>query len=112
MKKLTACCVFALCAFPAFAATPSAGSNEVRELGHINGVALACRQEATMKHIKDGLDRILPKTADTTYDEIFRAAIQESFIKHQKSKAPCPDEAKVKPGIDKLLAQLRQALGR
>jgi hypothetical protein len=97
-------------AAPIFAATP-AGEHEVRELGKINGVALACRQQTTMNHVTQELEKSLPKTSDTTYDEIFKTAMQQSLIQHQKTNAPCPDEVALRPKIDVLFKQLRQALG-
>ncbi|MDR1888778.1 MAG: hypothetical protein LBQ81_05280 [Zoogloeaceae bacterium] len=112
MKKVIVACtlVSLLFAVPAFAATP-AGGDAVKELGKINGVALACRQQTTMNRITQELEKTLPKTADITYDQIFKDAMQQSLIQHQKTNAACPNETAVKPQIDALFKQLRQARG-
>ncbi|GHT93499.1 hypothetical protein AGMMS49545_12940 [Betaproteobacteria bacterium] len=112
MKKAIFVCALIPLSFAVSASAAPAGNLEVTELGKISGVALACRQSTTMDRITEEKDRILPQTTDTTYDEIFKNALQQGLIQHQTSNAACPDEAAVKPRVDELFKQLRQALRR
>jgi hypothetical protein len=110
MKKVIFACALVPLLFAAPASAAPAGTFEVTELGKINGIALACRQSETMDRINLEKETILPQTTDTTYDEIFKTAMQQGLIQHQKSNAACPDEATLKLQIDELFKQLRQAL--
>ncbi|MDR3054290.1 MAG: hypothetical protein LBU53_02660 [Zoogloeaceae bacterium] len=112
MKKVIFVCALVPLLFAVPASAAPLGANEVEELGKVNGVALACRQSTTMNRVTEELEKTLPKTTDTTYDEIFKTAMQQGLIQHQKSNAACPDEVALKPRIDELFKQLRLALGR
>lgn len=96
-------------AWPALAAPP--GIEEVRALGDINGVALACRQEGILQRIRTDLDATLGTVRDIAYDEAFKTSIEKSFLQHQASKAPCPAPEGLMPGIDALFKKLRAAVG-
>lgn len=111
MKKVIFTCALVPLLFAAPVSAAPAGNLELTELGKISGVALACRQSTTLDRITEEKNRILPQTADITYDEIFKTAMQQGLIQHQNSKAACPNEAALKPRIDELFKQLRQALG-
>ncbi|MDR3352817.1 MAG: hypothetical protein LBO00_07465 [Zoogloeaceae bacterium] len=110
MKKQWFVPVFMLAFSSAILAAPLPGSEEVRALGDINGVALACRQEAILERIRTELDVVLSAKRDIGYDEIFKAAIEESFLRHQNSRAPCPEAESATPKIDTLFKRLRATL--
>lgn len=68
-----------------------AGVAEVRELGRINGLALACSQGEAAARIKNILIQHAPKTR--RYGEAFEQATQEAFLSQGEKPVACRDGA-------------------
>ncbi len=92
MKSLVSliCCV--ILSSGAFAAeVEPAGVAEVRELGRLNGLALACSQMESAGRIKNILIQYAPKTR--RYGEAFEEATQHSFLAQGARPEPCREGA-------------------
>ncbi|MDR3323692.1 MAG: hypothetical protein LBS89_05770 [Zoogloeaceae bacterium] len=111
-KPLSLCAVaLALCvSSPVPAASSAAEIHAIQELGRISGVAQACRQADIITRIRHELDTTLAKSESRQTEETFVEAVKASFLEHQQKNAPCPKPEQVTPKIDKLFAELRQAL--
>lgn len=74
-------------------ADPVAIAAAVRELGGINGVALACGQKEVVTRAKTLMIMRVPKTRE--YGEIFEKATNDGFLTQSVSKGSCPGRASV-----------------
>jgi hypothetical protein len=106
---------FALCslgfALSAAAADSSsdAGLAEVRELGQLNGRALACSQTTAVSRIKAIMIQHAPKSR--RYGEAFEVATNEAFlIQVKKDQGACQDSAALISQADALAARLQTAV--
>lgn len=79
------------CATAQAAEIEPAGVAEVRELGRINGLALACSQGEAAARIKNILIQHAPKTR--RYGEAFEQATQEAFLSQGEKPVACRDGA-------------------
>lgn len=64
-----------------------AGRTEIRELGRLNGHALACGQQESAARIKALMIAHAPKTRD--YGSTFEDATSESFLELSKDTGAC-----------------------
>lgn len=110
MKRffLLSCCLFSTAA--AFAADPPepAGVAEVRELGRLNGVALACSQADAAARIKKLLIQYAPKTR--RYGEAFENATQDAFLAQGVKPEPCLEGAAYAVEAEVLAMRLQAAI--
>lgn len=85
-----ALCLFGL-ALPAAAdSATDAGLKEVRDLGLLNGQALACSHTQAASRIKKIMIQHAPKSR--RYGEVFEVATNEAFLAQvKKDPAICPD---------------------
>lgn len=92
MKNLSAliCCVILSSGAMAADLEP-AGVAEVRELGRLNGLALACSQTESAGRIKNILIQYAPKTR--RYGEAFEESTQQSFLAQGVKPEPCREGA-------------------
>lgn len=95
-------------ALPA-AADSDAGLPEVRELGLLNGQALACSCTQAAGRIKTIMIQQAPKSR--RYGEAFEAATSEAFLAQvKKDPATCPDEPVLASQAEAVAARLRVAV--
>ncbi|MDP1652454.1 MAG: SCO family protein [Rhodocyclaceae bacterium] len=106
MKRavLLACCVgFAVVAH----ASPEAGLSAVRDLGRLNGQALACGNKDTAAWVKILMLNHAPKTR--TYGEAYEEGTQEAFAAHGRG-APCAERTVLAARLDAVTQRLKIAL--
>lgn len=115
MKRLaTAVALAALASLSTFslpAAAESAavtGLAEIKELGRVNGQALACGEMATSSKAKALMIRHAPKTRG--YGEQFEAATSAAFLAQGKGVEPCPQAADFTGKLAQLAERLQAAL--
>ena len=82
------------------------GADEVRDLGQLNGQALACRQFEASKTAKALLIHRAPKTR--TYGALFESATNAAFVTQAKDPGGCPSELAVGARLSELAARLEQ----
>ena len=97
---------------PALADTPETnpldlGVAEVEALGALNGQALACRDFAGSKEVKELVIRLVPKTR--RLGVVFESATNAAFIAQNQSGDACPSEVQRSARLIELEARVRQA---
>ncbi|MDD5328574.1 MAG: hypothetical protein PHX38_01105 [Sulfuricella sp.] len=100
----------ALGALPALAAPAAdAGLAEIRDLGRLNGQALACSFGETAARIKKEMIERAPKSR--RYGAIFEEATNESFLAQSKLEpTACPDGPTLNGKVEELVGLLQAAL--
>ena len=93
---------------PAIAEDLEAGLVAVRQLGTLNGQALACAEKDAAARAKVLMLAHAPKTQrfGTAYEE----ATQESYLALTRSGGTCPDAKTLTGRIDELAQRLKTAL--
>ena len=101
--------LFACCLGLAAAAQASeeAGLAAVRDLGRLNGNALACGQKDTAAWVRVLMLNHAPKTR--TYGEAYEEGTQETFAAHGRG-APCPSQTEFAVKLDGVTQRLKAAL--
>lgn len=103
----TAILLFVL-AMPAGASEDdAAGLAAVRELGRLNGIALACGQKDTAAWLRILMLNHAPKTR--AYGEAYESATQEAFIAYGRG-TPCPASAALAASLEAVTQRLKTAL--
>jgi len=98
-------------ALPAHAAdTPAdAGLAEVRDLGRLNGQALACSQTEAAARIKAIMIKHAPKSR--RYGEAFETTTNEEFLAQtRKDQAACQDGATLASQVEEAATRLQAAV--
>jgi hypothetical protein len=110
MKRFALVLCFLGLALPAVADSPSdAGLAEVRDLGLLNGQALACSYTQAAARIKTVMIRHAPKSR--RYGEAFEAATSEAFLAQvKKDQATCQDEPALSSQAETVAARLLAAI--
>lgn len=80
----------------------------VRELGRVNGQALACGHADTAKWTRVLMLNHAPKTR--RYGEAFEEGTQESFIALNRERGQCPDGSVIATRLEEVTQKLRAAL--
>jgi protein SCO1/2 len=88
-------------------ASDEAGLAAVRELGRLNGQALACGQKDTAAWVRVLMLNHAPKTR--VYGEAYEEGTQESFVAHGKGM-PCPSPAELARKLEPVTQHLKTAL--
>jgi len=93
---------------PAMAEDVEAGLAAVRQLGTLNGQALACSEKDAAAHAKVLMLTHAPKTQrfGTAYEE----ATQEGYLAQTRAASACPDTRTFASRIDELAQRLKTAL--
>jgi hypothetical protein len=110
MNRIALVLFFLGLAMPAAADVPAAaGLAEVRDLGLLNGQALACSYTQAAARIKAIMIQHAPKTR--RYGEAFEAATSEAFlVQVKKDPAACQDEPLIASQAEALAARLQAAI--
>jgi len=86
-----------------------AGLTEVRDLGRINGQALACGYAETVSRIKTVIIQHAPKSR--RYGAAFEEATNKSFLdQSRKEQTTCPDGPTLSGQVDEATQRLQAAL--
>jgi hypothetical protein len=80
----------------------------VRDLGRVNGQALACGHADTAKWTRVLMLNHAPKTR--RYGEAFEEGTQESFVTLSREPGQCPDGSAIATRLDEVTQKLRTAL--
>lgn len=93
---------------PASAEDVEAGLAAVRQLGTLNGQALACAEKDAAANAKALMLAHAPKTQrfGTAYEE----ATQEGYLAQTKASGTCPDAKTLAGKIDEVAQRLKTAL--
>jgi hypothetical protein len=93
---------------PAIAEDVEAGLATVKQLGTLNGQALACAEKDAAAHAKLLMLAHSPKTQrfGTAYEE----ATQEGYLAQTKASGTCPDAKTLAGRIDEVAQRLKAAL--
>ncbi|MBZ0106029.1 MAG: hypothetical protein K8H84_10415 [Sulfuricella denitrificans] len=109
MKRIALVLSLLSLALPVAADSASdAGMAEVRELGMLNGQALACSHTQAAARIKTIMIKLAPKSR--RYGEAFEAATSETFLAQIKSPADCKDEPTINSKTEEVAARLLTAV--
>lgn len=95
-------------AIPAVAADADAGLAAIKQLGSLNGQALACADKSAAGHAKLLMLAHAPKTA--TYGRAYEEATNAGFLAQTRDAASCPDAKTLGRKIDAVAEQLSTAL--
>lgn len=95
-------------ALPAAAEDAEAGLAAIRQLGALNGQALACAEKDAAAQAKVLMLAHAPKTArfGTAYEE----ATQEAYLAQTKTSGACPDAQALAGKLNELAQRLQTAL--
>ena len=107
MKRFSPLFLLFLITGPALA-NPEAGLVAVRDLGAVNGQALACSQMAISGQAKALMIKHAPKTR--RYGELFEEATNTAFLTQGKDQDRCPSSAELSEKLAELAGRLQAAL--
>ncbi len=82
----------------------------IGELGTLNGIALACKQNALTARMREIMVDTVPKERDI--GEVFERATHTSFLDFGRSGKVCPDGKSLAGDIDLVREKLRLAAGK
>ncbi len=103
MKRLVALVALTISSTTAIAA--DLGLDEVRELGHLNGRALACSQTENIKRIKGVMINHVPKSRH--YGAAFEQSTQETFLSHTGEQGVCSDGPVIALKVENIASRLQ-----
>ena len=93
---------------PAIADDADAGLAAVRQLGTLNGQALACAEKDAAAHAKLLMLAHVPKTA--RFGAAYEEATQESYLAQTRASGTCPETRALAGKLDDVAQRLRTAL--
>lgn len=93
---------------PAFADDAEAGLAAVRQLGTLNGQALACAAKDAAAHARVLMLAHAPKTS--RFGAAYEEATQEGYLAQTRAAGACPEAKILAARIDELAQRLRTAL--
>lgn len=93
---------------PASAEDLEAGLAAVRQLGTLNGQALACAEKDAAAHAKVLMLAHAPKTQ--RFGSAYEEATQEGYLAQTRSAGACPDAKALAGRIDEVAQRLRTEL--
>jgi hypothetical protein len=95
-------------ALPAFAADAEAGLVAVKQLGGVNGQALACADKDAAAHARLLMLTHAPKTQ--RFGAAYEEATQEAYLAQTRAAGACPDAKTLASRIDEVAQRLRATL--
>jgi hypothetical protein len=93
---------------PTFAADQAAGQAVLKELGAVNGQALACSEMPAAKRAKSLMLAHAPKAQ--TYGDAFQMSTNDAFLAQTKGDTPCPTAQALDERLKTLEARLNEVL--
>lgn len=93
---------------PTFSADAEAGLQAVRDLGGVNGLALACAETKVAARARQLMLAHAPKTR--RFGAAYEEATQEAFLAQTRAAGACPDAANLADRLDRLALQLADTL--
>lgn len=93
---------------PAFADDAEAGLAAVRQLGTLNGQALACSAKDAAAHARVLMLAHAPKTP--RFGAAYEEATQEGYLAQTRASGTCPEAKALAGKIDEVAQRLRTAL--
>lgn len=110
MKHLTRLMILLSLAapLPAIAEDVEAGLAAVKQLGTLNGQALACAGNDAAAHAKVLMLAHSPKTA--RFGAAYEEATQEGYLAQTRAPGTCPDAKSLAGKIDEVAQRLKTAL--
>ncbi len=93
---------------PAVAEDVEAGLAAVKQLGTLNGQALACSEKDSAAHAKVLMLAHSPKTA--RFGAAYEEATQEGYLAQTRAAGACPDTKAFASRIDEIAQRLKTAL--
>ncbi len=93
---------------PAVAQDAEAGLAAVRQLGALNGQALACADKDAAAHTRLLMLTHAPKTQ--RFGAAYEEATQESYLAQTRATSACPDAKALAARIDDVAQRLRTTL--
>lgn len=93
---------------PAMAEDVEAGLAAVKQLGTLNGQALACAEKDSAAHAKMLMLAHSPKTA--RFGAAYEEATQAGYLAQTRAAGTCPDTKTFAARIDELAQRLKTAL--
>jgi hypothetical protein len=85
-----------------------AGMAAVESLGRINGLALACSDQAVASRAKELMLKYAPRTS--SYGSAYEQATQRGFMDQVKNHGGCPAAAQLEARIDAVATELGKKL--
>lgn len=82
----------------------------VSELGTLNGIALACKQNALAARMREIMVDTVPK--ERSVGEVFEQATHASFLDFGSAGKTCPDGKSLAGEVDRAREKLRRAAGK
>ncbi len=110
MKALMMCVllVWASTGASAHEAAAKASQEAIRDLGTLNGQALACRQFTAAANAKMLMIRRAPKTRG--FGALFEQATNTAFIEQTKGSVPCPSDDDLNARLKEIETRLQASL--
>lgn len=99
---------FALLAAPGFAADAEAGLAAVKDLGGVNGMALACADMKSAARAKELMLAHAPKTP--RFGAAYEEATQAAFTAQTRNGKPCPEALEITDQLNRLALRLADTL--
>ena len=93
---------------PAAAADADAGLAAVRQLGALNGQALACAEKDAAAHARMLMLAHAPKTA--RFGAAYEEATQEAYLAQTRASGTCPDVKTLAGKLDDVAQRLKMVL--
>lgn len=93
---------------PATAGGPEAALGAVRELGAVNGQAMACSESDAARRAKALMLAHAPKSQ--TWGDAFQTSTHEAFLAQGKGGVPCPTAPALEERLNTLEAKLKDVL--
>ena len=110
MKTIRTCLAIAVLSAPTLAAADNAeaGLALVKDLGGVNGLALACAEERVAARARELMLAHAPKTA--RFGAAYEEATNEAFNAQTRSGRPCGDATALTARLNQLALRLGDAL--
>lgn len=109
MKRFAVLLCFLSPSLAAHAAVTDAGLAEVRDLGRLNGQALACSYNETAAQIKAAIIQHAPKSR--RYGAAFEEATNEAFLaQSRKDQTTCTDGPTLSQQVEEVSRRLQAAV--
>lgn len=108
MKNRALCLLLASFLAAPAAHAASTGVAAIEQLGKLNGLALACREQGVATRAKELMLARAPRTAE--YGTAYEQATQDGFMAQVKSQADCPAPDALVQRFESIAKEVREKL--